>query len=69
VTLLEGKPREIVNTYTEAVQTVDPKQAVGKLYTLWVNFAKFYENNKQGSLASFLAFIIFQTTFFSLSYI
>ena len=22
VTLLEGKPREIVNTYTEAVQTV-----------------------------------------------
>merc|ERR1740128_808332 len=47
VTLLEGKPREIVNTYTEAVQTVDPKQAVGKLYTLWVNFAKFYETNKQ----------------------
>ena len=47
VTLLEGKPREIVNTYTEAVQTVDPKQAVGKLFTLWVNFAKFYETNKQ----------------------
>jgi len=47
VTLLEGKPREIVNTYTEAVQTVDPKQAVGKLFTLWVNFAKFYESNKQ----------------------
>ena len=66
VTLLEGKPREIVNTYTEAVQTVDPKQAVGKLYTLWVNFAKFYENNKQVGLALFLAFIIFQITFLSL---
>merc|ERR1712226_1676781 len=47
VTLLEGKPREIIQTYTEAVQTIDPKQAVGKLYTLWVNFAKFYEENKQ----------------------
>ena len=47
VDLLEGKPREIVNTFTEAVQTIDSKQAVGKLATLWVNFAKFYENNKQ----------------------
>merc|ERR1719481_1538553 len=47
VELLEGKSRDIVNTYTEAVQTVDPKQAVGKLHTLWVNFAKFYEKNKQ----------------------
>jgi len=25
--------------------TIDPKQATGKLYTLWVNFAKFYESN------------------------
>ena len=47
VSLLEGKPREIVDTYTEAVQTIDPKQAGGKLFTLWVNFAKFYETNKQ----------------------
>ncbi len=47
VSLLEGKPHEIINTYTEAVQTVDPRQAVGKLHTLWVNFAKFYETNKQ----------------------
>ena len=47
VDLLEGKPREVVNTFTEAVQTIEPKQAVGKLSSLWVNFAKFYENNKQ----------------------
>lgn len=47
VTLLEGRPHEIIETYTEAVQTVDPKQAVGKLHSLWVNFAKFYEENKQ----------------------
>ncbi|CAH1970535.1 unnamed protein product [Acanthoscelides obtectus] len=42
-----GKPHEIINTYTEAVQTVDPKLAVGKLHTLWVDFAKFYEKNGQ----------------------
>ncbi|XP_047117336.1 pre-mRNA-splicing factor syf1 homolog [Schistocerca piceifrons] len=47
VKLYEGKPHEIINTYTEAVQTVDPKLAVGKLHTLWVSFAKFYEENGQ----------------------
>lgn len=47
VQLYEGKPHEIINTYTEAVQTVDPKLAVGKLHTLWVEFAKFYESNNQ----------------------
>ncbi|ETN67683.1 XPA-binding protein 2 [Anopheles darlingi] len=47
VELYEGKPHEIINTYTEAVHTVQPKLAVGKLYTLWVAFAKFYETNHQ----------------------
>merc|ERR1719206_1115863 len=47
VDLLEGKPRDVVNTFTEAVQTIDPKQAIGKLSSLWVSFAKFYEKNKQ----------------------
>ncbi|KAK9871432.1 hypothetical protein WA026_012807 [Henosepilachna vigintioctopunctata] len=47
VALYEGKPHEIINTYTEAVQTVEPKLAVGKLHTLWIEFAKFYEKNGQ----------------------
>ncbi|RWS06759.1 pre-mRNA splicing factor Syf1-like protein [Dinothrombium tinctorium] len=47
IDLLEGKPLEIINTFTEAVQTVDSKQAIGKPHTLWVNFAKFYERNDQ----------------------
>ncbi|XP_053232251.1 pre-mRNA-splicing factor SYF1 [Podarcis raffonei] len=47
VKLYEGKPREIINTYTEAVQTVDPFKATGKTHTLWVSFAKFYEVNGQ----------------------
>lgn len=47
VQLLEGKPHEIINTYTEAVQTVQPQLAVGKLHTLWIAFGKFYEENGQ----------------------
>lgn len=47
VKLFEGKPLEIIKIYTEAVQTVQPKQAVGRVYTLWVEFAKFYETNGQ----------------------
>jgi len=47
VQLYEGKPHEIINTFTEAVQTVDPKLAIGKVHTLWVDFAKFYEKNAQ----------------------
>ena len=31
VQLYEGKPHEIINTFTEAVQTVDPKLASGKV--------------------------------------
>ena len=37
----------MIATYTEAVQTVDPKQAVGKIKNLWIEFAKFYEKNGQ----------------------
>lgn len=40
-------PPQIINTYTEAVQTVDPFKATGKPHTLWVAFAKFYEDNGQ----------------------
>lgn len=47
VQLYDGKAHDIINTYTEAVQTVDPKMAIGKVHTLWVDFAKFYEKNKQ----------------------
>uniref|UniRef100_V9KGE2 Pre-mRNA-splicing factor SYF1 n=2 Tax=Callorhinchus milii TaxID=7868 RepID=V9KGE2_CALMI len=47
VKLYQGKPREIINTYTEAVQTVDPMKATGKPHSLWVSFAKFYEENGQ----------------------
>lgn len=47
VQLHEDKPHEVINTYSEAVQTVDPMMASGKPHTLWVEFAKFYEKHEQ----------------------
>jgi pre-mRNA-splicing factor SYF1 len=32
-----------VETYTDATQTINPRKAPGKFHTLWINFAKFYE--------------------------
>lgn len=46
VKLFEGNPTRQILTYTEAVRTVDPFKAVGKPHTLWVAFAKLYENHK-----------------------
>ncbi|KAL3519626.1 hypothetical protein ACH5RR_017775 [Cinchona calisaya] len=45
VKLFEGNPTKQILTYTEAVRTVDPMKAVGKLHTLWVAFAKLYESH------------------------
>ncbi|KAF3451555.1 hypothetical protein FNV43_RR07650 [Rhamnella rubrinervis] len=46
VKLFEGNPTKQILTYTEAVTTVDPMKAVGKPHTLWIAFAKLYENHK-----------------------
>ncbi|KAF8983985.1 hypothetical protein BGZ46_009026 [Entomortierella lignicola] len=35
--------QKVVETYTQAVTTIHPKKADGKFNSLWVNFAKFYE--------------------------
>lgn len=47
VQLQEDKPYDVIDTYTEAVQTVNPMMATGKPHTLWVDFAKFYEKHEQ----------------------
>ncbi|XP_064355470.1 pre-mRNA-splicing factor SYF1 [Dromaius novaehollandiae] len=47
VQLHQGRPGEIINTYTEAVRTVDPFKATGRPHGLWVAFARFYEDNGQ----------------------
>ncbi|KAL7329289.1 pre-mRNA-splicing factor syf1 [Mucor circinelloides] len=50
VTLWGANKEKVVETYTQAVQTVNPKKAHGKLHELWARFAKFYEDG--GDLAS-----------------
>eukprot|EP00397_Hematodinium_sp_SG-2012_P009482 GEMP01009569.1.p1 GENE.GEMP01009569.1~~GEMP01009569.1.p1 ORF type:complete len:869 (+),score=177.26 GEMP01009569.1:122-2728(+) len=37
------KPEKVIETFTEAVRTVDPQKAVGKLNVLYTQFAAFYE--------------------------
>lgn len=34
---------QVVETYTQACQTVNPKKAHGKFHELWAHFARFYE--------------------------
>ncbi|KAI8093688.1 uncharacterized protein BX664DRAFT_278808 [Halteromyces radiatus] len=36
---------KVVETYTQALQTINPKKSHGKLQSLWSQFAKFYEDN------------------------
>ncbi|KAK9367368.1 hypothetical protein V1509DRAFT_627124 [Lipomyces kononenkoae] len=44
VGLWGNNAEQVVKTYTDAITTINPKKAaVGQLYKLWTNFAKFYE--------------------------
>eukprot|EP00043_Microstomoeca_roanoka_P012576 m.121881 g.121881 ORF g.121881 m.121881 type:complete len:821 (-) comp15536_c2_seq1:136-2598(-) len=47
VMLFEGKPKEMIRTFTEAVQTIEYQHAIGKPQQLWIEFAKLYESNGQ----------------------
>ncbi|KAG2184774.1 hypothetical protein INT43_000687 [Umbelopsis isabellina] len=48
--LWKDNKEKVVETYTDAVQTINPRKAPGKFHTLWINFAKFYE--KGGDMES-----------------
>lgn len=45
---------KIIETFQEAIQTIDPKQAMGKYHLIWCEFAKFYETNEQVDEARFI---------------
>ena len=45
--IVEWMLLQVINTFTEAVQTVNIEKAIGKPNTLWVHFAKFYEKHDQ----------------------
>ncbi|KAF3334916.1 pre-mRNA-splicing factor SYF1-like protein [Carex littledalei] len=47
VKLFEGDLARQASTYVEAVKTVDPAKAVGKPHTLWIAFAKMYEEHNR----------------------
>jgi pre-mRNA-splicing factor SYF1 len=45
VALFKDDPEKTIMTYTDAVMTVDPWKATGKPHSLWVAFARYYEDN------------------------
>lgn len=45
VTLWGDNKEQVVQTYTKAIQTINPKKATGKYQLLWRNFAAFYEEH------------------------
>eukprot|EP01041_Mallomonas_annulata_P004566 gene4566-9076_t len=45
VRLYKDDPQRALMTYMEAVKTIDPKQAHGRLSSLWISLAKFYERH------------------------
>mmetsp|Transcript_59329 Transcript_59329/g.138202 ORF Transcript_59329/g.138202 Transcript_59329/m.138202 type:complete len:886 (+) Transcript_59329:105-2762(+) len=45
VRLYRETPEKVIRCFTEAVMTVDPQKAEGRLWTLWAAFAKFYESH------------------------
>ncbi|EPT27376.1 XPA binding protein 2 family protein [Toxoplasma gondii ME49] len=44
VDLFKGDTAKEVETFSEAVATVDPQQAVGRVSVLWIAFARYYED-------------------------
>lgn len=43
VALWGQNQKEVVQTYTDAIATVQPRKAVGRFHELWTNYGKFYE--------------------------
>lgn len=46
VELQQQDAQKVIRTFAEAVKTVDPAKSGGRLPSLWIKFAKFYESHK-----------------------
>lgn len=46
IKLFKNDGKQTLLTFMEAVKTVDPKLATGKLSGIWLSFARFYEKSK-----------------------
>ncbi|CAG8523295.1 12229_t:CDS:10, partial [Ambispora gerdemannii] len=44
VELWKDNAEKVIETYTKAILTINPKKASGKFHELWVHFAKFYDD-------------------------
>ncbi|OWZ24591.1 Pre-mRNA-splicing factor SYF1 [Phytophthora megakarya] len=46
VELVKSDLQKVIRTYAEAVKTVDPVKSGGRLPSLWIRFAKFYDEHE-----------------------
>lgn len=44
VALWGDNKQEVVQAYTDAIATIQPRKAVGRFHELWLSYAKFYED-------------------------
>ena len=51
VALYADKDEKIIETYTQAIQTINPRKATANLHQLYLNFAQFYEYGGSAGLA------------------
>ena len=54
VKLYGDQYEKVIETFTEAVKTVDPKACTGKMQDLWIAFAQFYDKHQQPEEARYI---------------
>ena len=42
-----SQPTQVIETYSTAIKTVDPFKTSEKVCSVWINYARFYEDNQQ----------------------
>ena len=45
IEIFKSNPVRMINTYADAVKTIDPAKAIGSISSLWIDFARLYEDN------------------------
>jgi len=47
ISLYEEQPRLMISEFTNALKTVNPQKATGKPHSIWIRFARFWEDQDQ----------------------
>lgn len=45
--MCQGDVEATLETFTEALKTIDAEKAIGKFSSVWIEFAQFYERHQE----------------------